>query len=99
MVENSRFCGDFNIYCFNLNKKIVDRSVLKSMSNKIAHRGPDGQGFFLKDNIGLATSPMDFSLPAYSGSNGPCVKFTWANTNKVSWDGITYGVPNPCITK
>jgi asparagine synthase (glutamine-hydrolysing) len=24
------------------------------MSNKIAHRGPDGQGYFLKDNIGLA---------------------------------------------
>ena len=52
-----------------------------------------------KDNIGLATSPMDFSLPVYSGSNGPCIKYTWANTNKVSWDGITYGVSNPCISK
>jgi hypothetical protein len=52
-----------------------------------------------RDNIGLATSPMDFSLPVYSGSNGSCIKYTWANTNKVSWDGITYGVPNPCIKK
>jgi hypothetical protein len=52
-----------------------------------------------KDNIGLATSPMDFSSPIYSGSNGACIKYTWANNNKVSWDGITYGVPNPCIRK
>jgi hypothetical protein len=52
-----------------------------------------------KNNLGLARSPMDFSLPIYSGSNGPCVKYTWANKNKVSWDGITYGVPNPCIAK
>jgi hypothetical protein len=51
------------------------------------------------DNIGLATSPMDFSSPIYSGSNGACIKYTWANNNKVSWDGITYGVPNPCIRK
>ena len=52
-----------------------------------------------KDNIGLATSPMDFSLPIYSGSNCDCIKYTLANNNKVSWDGITYGVPNPCIRK
>ena len=45
-------CGIAGI--FNLNKDIVSRTVLKSMSNKIAHRGPDGQGYYLKDNIGLA---------------------------------------------
>ena len=45
-------CGIVGV--FNLNKDIVSRTVLKSMSNKIAHRGPDGQGYYLKDNIGLA---------------------------------------------
>ena len=45
-------CGIAGI--FNLNKDVVSRTVLKSMSNKIAHRGPDGQGYYLKDNIGLA---------------------------------------------
>ena len=45
-------CGIVGV--FNVNKKTVDRKFLKSMSAKIAHRGPDGQGYFLKDNIGLA---------------------------------------------
>jgi asparagine synthase (glutamine-hydrolysing) len=45
-------CGIAGI--FNLNRDMVSRIVLKSMSNKIDHRGPDGQGYFLKDNIGLA---------------------------------------------
>lgn len=45
-------CGIAGI--FNLNQEIVDRSVLKSMASKIAHRGPDGQGYFLNNNVGLA---------------------------------------------
>ena len=44
-------CGIVGV--FNLNHKTVSRSIIRSMSNKIAHRGPDGQGYFLKDNIGL----------------------------------------------
>ena len=45
-------CGIIGI--FNLNKETVNRKVLQSMADKIAHRGPDGQGYFIKDNIGLA---------------------------------------------
>jgi hypothetical protein len=41
---------------------------------------------------------MDFNLPAFTGSNGTCAKYSWANKCKVSWDGITYGVENPCAT-
>jgi hypothetical protein len=26
-----------------------------------------------------------------------CAKYTWANNCKIAWDGITYGVDNPCI--
>ena len=45
-------CGIIGI--FNLKKETVNRKVLQSMADKIAHRGPDGQGYFIKDNIGLA---------------------------------------------
>jgi len=39
---------------------------------------------------------MNFNTQTYTGSNGKCAKYTWANNCKVSWDGITYGVENPC---
>jgi hypothetical protein len=39
---------------------------------------------------------MNFNNAPFNGSNGLCAKYTWANKCKVSWDGITYGVNNPC---
>ena len=39
---------------------------------------------------------MNFNTGIYTGSNGNCNKYTWANKCKISWDGITYGVENPC---
>ena len=39
---------------FNLNGNPVHRNLVKSMADKIAHRGPDSDGFYIKDNIGLA---------------------------------------------
>jgi hypothetical protein len=51
-----------------------------------------------KVNLGSATSPMDFSKVPYSGSNGDCSKYRWSISKGVSWDGITYGVQNPCVT-
>lgn len=41
---------------------------------------------------------MNFNGPTFSGTNGLCAKYTWANRCGVSWDGITYGVNNPCQT-
>lgn len=38
----------------------------------------------------------NFNGPVFSGSNGTCAKYTWARKCKVAWDGITYGVDNPC---
>ena len=38
----------------------------------------------------------NFNTPAFTGSNGTCNKYKWAKKCKVSWDGITYGVDNPC---
>ena len=39
---------------------------------------------------------MNFNGSVFTGSNGLCAKYNWANKCKVSWDGITYGVENPC---
>ena len=39
---------------------------------------------------------MNFKTPAFTGSNSLCAKYTWATNCGVSWDGITYGVNNPC---
>jgi hypothetical protein len=39
---------------------------------------------------------MNFSVAPYIGSDGNCAKYNWANSCGIAWDGITYGVPNPC---
>lgn len=41
---------------------------------------------------------MDFNKSPFTGSNEMCAKYTWATKCGVSWDGITYGVNNPCQT-
>ena len=41
-------------------------------------------------------SVKNFSVAPYIGSNGNCEKYNWANECGIAWDGITYGVPNPC---
>jgi hypothetical protein len=41
---------------------------------------------------------MNFNNAPYTGSQGLCNKYRWANNCGVSWDGITYGVSNPCQT-
>jgi len=41
---------------------------------------------------------MDFNTSVFTGSQGTCNKYKWANNCGVSWDGITYGVNNPCQT-
>lgn len=41
---------------------------------------------------------MDFNTPIFSGSNGLCSKYKWAQKCGISWDGVTYGINNPCQT-
>ena len=41
---------------------------------------------------------MDFTTSSFTGSDGLCSKYNWANNCGVTWDGITYGVKNPCDT-
>ena len=66
-----------------------------------------GNGTFCTNVKDLGTCPpqsnqphqiMNFNVPAFTGSNELCAKYTWAQKCKVSWDGITYGVNNPCQT-
>ena len=54
-------------------------------------------------NLGNAGIPscktMDFTQSVYTNNEtGLCNKYQWANACGVTWDGITYGVDNPCNT-
>ncbi len=46
-------CGITGLYYFDKNRH-VELSTLESMTQIIEHRGPDGDGFFVDKNIGLA---------------------------------------------
>jgi len=46
---------------------------------------------------GKKHSTMDFSkYPFNDEVTGTCSKYKWATACGVSWDGLTYGVENPC---
>jgi len=45
-------CGIAGV--LNFDNKPVSREFLKQMGNSIAHRGPDGDGFFTEGPVGLA---------------------------------------------
>ena len=47
---------------------------------------------------GDAHLTMNFNTSTFAGSNGLCAKYNWAKKCGISWDGITYGVANPCQT-
>jgi len=44
-------CGLAGI--FNLNGNSIGLEALKRMGEKIAHRGPDGEGFYINENVGF----------------------------------------------
>lgn len=44
-------CGIAGI--FNINGAPASRGVMKEMTNRIAHRGPDGEGLYVEENIAL----------------------------------------------
>jgi len=44
--------GIAGIFYFS-NRQAVDKNILKKMCDTLAHRGPDGEGFFCDKNIGL----------------------------------------------
>ena len=44
-------CGITGV--FHLNNKPIAHQTIKLMTDALAHRGPDGEGIFIKDNVAL----------------------------------------------
>lgn len=40
---------------------------------------------------------MNFNEGPFVGTDEMCAKYKWSKTCDVTWDGITYGVENPCL--
>lgn len=64
-----------------VNNKKDKKKIIKLMNDKIAHRGPDGEGYFINDNIALGhrrLSIIDLSLgnqPMFNEDNSMVVVF------------------------
>jgi hypothetical protein len=63
----------------------------------------DGESCYNTKSLGKCNLPgtnekntMNFNVSPFNAENGTCSKYTWANRCGVTWDGITYGVNNPC---
>lgn len=61
-------CGIAGIFNFDLERDI-SKEVLKKMADTIAHRGPDGEGYFIDTFIGLAHRRL--SIIDLEGGNQP----------------------------
>ena len=46
-------CGIAGIYNYGAPTRPVDRSLLEQMTRTLAHRGPDGEGFFVRGPVGF----------------------------------------------
>jgi len=77
-------CGIAGI--FNLSGEPVSRGVLKKMASSIAHRGPDGEGFFDDVNVGFAHRRLSILDLSDKGSQPMTSK-----------DGVWTVVFNGCI--
>ena len=58
-------CGILGIY--NLDGKAVDENVIVKMGNQISHRGPDGEGLFVQNNIGFIHKRLAILDPSDNG--------------------------------
>lgn len=79
-VKVIKMCGIAGI--FNIkNREPVDSSVLRKMTSVVNHRGPDGNGFFIKKNIGLAHTRLSIidlcggAQPIYNEDKSLCIVF------------------------
>lgn len=67
----------------------------KSGSNSVCVNTRD-LGTCATPSNGAEHQIMNFNTSTFTGTNGMCAKYNWANKCNVAWDGITYGVANPC---
>src|SRR5438046_7423736 len=62
----------------NANGQAVDRRLLERMNRAIIHRGPDEDGFYLNENVGLAARRL--SIIDLAGGRQPI-----HNEDKTKW--------------
>ncbi len=65
----------------------------------------NGEACFNSHSLGKCNIPSkgnpntkNFNEYPFTGENGECAKYTWAESCHVIWDGINSGVKNPCDT-
>ncbi|MGY8915920.1 MAG: asparagine synthase (glutamine-hydrolyzing), partial [Flavobacteriales bacterium] len=58
-------CGILGIY--NLDDSAVNANLIAEMGNQITHRGPDGEGTFVEDNIGFVHKRLAILDPSNNG--------------------------------
>lgn len=58
----------------------------------------NGTGCYNSRNLGTCSPAVedDLFIVDFSGYDN-CQKYTWATNCKITWDGITSGVLNPCV--
>lgn len=77
-------CGFVGI--LNHNEKAVTGNVLKAMTRMVAHRGPDGEGFFTEGPIGLGhrrLAVIDLSPAASQPMQSECGRFVLVYNGEV----------------
>src|SRR5690606_11514905 len=62
----------------NNSDRAVDRELLEAMNRAIIHRGPDEDGFYVKDNVGLAMRRL--AIIDLAGGQQPI-----HNANRTKW--------------
>ncbi len=78
-------CGIAGIYNYE-NKVSADAALLKQMTDVIAHRGPDDDGFYVKDTVGLGHRRL--SIIDVSGGHQPI--FNEDGTVAIVFNGEIY---------
>jgi asparagine synthase (glutamine-hydrolysing) len=77
-------CGFVGI--LNHREKPVSRNVLKAMTRALAHRGPDGEGFFSEGPVGFGhrrLAVIDLSEAAAQPMRSECGRFVFVYNGEV----------------
>ena len=109
-IINSEYIGYINgEYRFNIDgiyAAVEEKDILLNNStNGLTFNSlGNGEECFNEHSLGTCHIPSEgnpntknFNTTPFNESDGSCRKYTWSNNCGVSWDGITYGVTNPCI--
>ncbi len=77
-------CGIMGI--FNLDGRPVSPVTLRKMTDAIAHRGPDGEGFYIDSFLGLGhrrLAVIDLSSAGHQPMTSPCENYSIAFNGEV----------------